>query len=119
GVLLVRSAVPLVYGSGERHEWYRPHTHVTALAPVFSGRAIVNGTFTHPSPIAALVYRGDAGPGAITRLVEQLDGMSLFGRALDALDAETFNRYADRLGIGLVVAIDEDAGHPRALDATP
>ena len=114
-VLFVRSSVPLAYGShggspGPR-EWYRPHTHVTALAPVFSGRAIVNGTFTHPSPIAALVYRGDAGPGPITRLVEQLDGVSLFGRALAALDAETFNRYAERLGISVVVALDEDAPH--------
>jgi hypothetical protein len=89
---------------------------VSALAPVFSGRAIVNGTFTHPSPIAALTYRGDAGPGPITRLVEQLDGVSLFGRALDVLDAETFNRYAERLGISIVVALDEDATHLGALD---
>jgi hypothetical protein len=119
-VLFVRSSVPLVYGShggspGPR-EWYRPHTHVTALAPVFSGRAIVNGTFTHPSPIAALVYRGDAGPGPLTRLVEQLDGVSLFGRALDSLDAETFNRHAERLGVGVVVALDEDAAHLGFLD---
>lgn len=115
-VLFVRSAVPLVYGGQGRREWYRPHTHVTALAPVFSGRAIVNGTFTHPSPIAALVYRGDAGPGPITRLVEQLDGVELFGRALETLDPETFNRYADRLGISVVVAIDEDVPRLRALD---
>ena len=108
-VLFVRSAVPLVYGSQGHREWYRPHTHVTALAPVFSSRAIVNGTFTHPSPIAALTYRGDAGPGAISRLVEQLDGVSLFGRPLDALDPETFARYAETLGISVVVAIDEDA----------
>src|SRR5262249_49445319 len=90
-------------------EWYRPHRHVTALAPVFSSRAIVNGTFTHPSPIAALTYRGDAGRGPITRLVEQLDGVSLFGRPLDALDPEAFARYADTLGVSVVVAIDEDA----------
>ena len=45
-----------------------------------AGRAIVNGTFTHPSPVAALVYRGDAGPAPITQLVEQLDGRSLFGQ---------------------------------------
>lgn len=115
-VLFVRSAVPLVYGPGGRREWYRPHTHVTALAPVFSGRAIVNGTFTHPSPIAALTYRGDAGPGAITRLVEQLDGVSLLGRPLDALDPDTFARYADRLGVSVVVATDEDAGRLGFLD---
>src|SRR5258705_3089291 len=115
-VLFVRSAMPLVYGARGHREWYRPHTHVTALAPVFSGRAIVNGTFTHPSPIAALTYRGDAGPGPIIRLVEQLDGVSLFGRALDALDAETFNRHAERLGISVVVALDEDAPHLGFLD---
>ena len=115
-VLFVRSAVPLVYGPGGRREWYRPHTHVTALAPVFSGRSIVNGMFTHPSPIAALTYRGDAGPGAITRLVEQLDGVSLLGRPLDALDPDTFARYADRLGVSVVVATDEDAGRLGFLD---
>src|SRR5712691_8017294 len=42
-VLFVRSAVPLVYGAPRGTEWYRPHTHVTALAPVFAGRAIVHG----------------------------------------------------------------------------
>src|SRR5262249_28746186 len=107
-VLFMRSAIPLVYGSPGPREWYRPHTHVTALTPVFSERAIVNGTFTHPSPIAALLYRGDAGPGAITRLVEQVDGVTLFGRPLEALDAQTFDRYADRLGVSVVIALDED-----------
>ena len=115
-VLFVRSGVPLVYGAPRGTEWYRPHTHVTALAPVFAGRAIVHGTFTHPSPIAALIYRGDAGPGPITRLAEQLDGRSLFGRPLESLDPETFNGYAERLGISVVVALDEDASRLRALD---
>ena len=115
-VLFVRSAVPLVYGASGGTQWYRPHTHVTALAPVFAGRVIVHGTFTHPSPIAALIYRGDAGPGPITRLAEQLDGRSLFGRPLESLDPETFNGYAERLGISVVVALDEDASRLRALD---
>jgi hypothetical protein len=100
-------------GNGVR---YRPHTHVTALAPLLAGRAIVGGTFTHPSPIAALLYRGDAGPGPITRLAEELDGRSLFGRPLESLDAETFNGYAAALGIGVVVALDEDAGRLSFLD---
>jgi hypothetical protein len=114
-VLFVRSAAPLAYGT----EWYRPHTHATALAPLFSGRAIVHGTFTHPSPTAALLYRGDAGRGAITRLAEQLDGRELFGRDLGALDAATFNAYAERLGVGVVVALDEDAPRLRGLDDNP
>ena len=115
-VLFVRSAVPLVYGGPGGTEWYRPHTHVTALAPVFSQRAIVHGTFTHPSPIASLIYRGDAGPGPVTRLAEQLDGRSLFGRPLESLAPETLNDYAERLGISVVVALDEDASRLRALD---
>ena len=86
-VLFVRSGVPLVYG----RDWWRPHTHITALTPLRAGRAIVNGTFTHPSPVAALVYRGATQGGAITELVERLDGRSLFGQPLDSLDATTFN----------------------------
>ncbi len=110
-VLFVRSGVPLVYGA----EWWRPHSHVTAMAPLAAGRAIVNGTFTHPSPVAALVYRGDAGPGAITELVERLDGVRLFGRPLEDLDARTLNDHADRLGISAIVALDEDVPRLAAL----
>ena len=115
-VLFMRSGVPLVYGPPWGTAWYRPHTHITALAPLFSGRAIVGGTFTHPSPIAALLYRGDAGPGPITQLAEELDGHSLFGRPLESLAPETLNGYAAALGIGAVVALDEDASRLRALD---
>ena len=114
-VLFVRSAVPLAYG----REWWRPHTHVTALTPVLAGRAIVNGTFTHPSPVAALVYRGDAGPGPIATLVERLDGQALFGRPLEALDAATFNLHARRLRVSTVVALDEDLPRLAALADNP
>src|SRR5438876_250057 len=103
-LLFVRSCVPLVYGGN----WWRPHTHVTALTPVGGGRDIVHGTFTHPSPIAALVYRGDAGPGAITQLAEQLDGRTLFGERLEALDPARFAALADRLGVAVVVALEDD-----------
>ena len=114
-VLFVRSGVPLVYGP----EWWRPHTHVTALAPRASGRAIVNGTFTHPSPIAALVYRGDAGPGPIRHLVERLDGRALFGHPLEELDAAALNAHAQRLGVSVVVALDEDLPRLSALTDNP
>jgi hypothetical protein len=113
-VLFVRSSVPLVYGP----EWWK-HTHVTALVPEQTGRAIVNGTFTHPSPTAALVYRGRAGPGAITQLVERLDGISLFGRPLASLDAATLNHYARRLGISAIVALEDDLPRLAALADNP
>jgi hypothetical protein len=114
-VLFVRSAVPLAFG----REWWRPHTHVTALAPLWAGRAIVNGTFTHPSPVAAFVYRGATGGGPITTLVERLDGQTLFGRPLEALDATTFNLHARRLRVSTVVALDEDLPRLAALADNP
>ncbi len=113
--LFVRSSVPLVY----RPEWWRPHSHITALAPLRTGREIVNGTFTHPSPIAGLVYTGSAANRPITRLVEQRDGITLFGRPLDALDPESFNRLAGRLRISTVVALDEDEGRLDFLEDNP
>jgi hypothetical protein len=111
-VLFVRSAVPLVYGT----EWYRPHTHITAMAPLYSGRAIVHGTFTHPSPIAALVYTGSAGPGAIRMLTERLDGHSLFGRPLGDLDTGAVDRMTAALGVTAVVLLDDDRGRFPALE---
>jgi hypothetical protein len=104
-VLFVRSGVPLVFGT----EWYRPHTHVTALTPALTGRDIIGGTFTHGAPVAALVYRGDAGPAPVDRLAERLDGHSLFGRPLEALDPSTFDDHAQRFRIAAVVALEDDA----------
>jgi hypothetical protein len=102
--LFVRSGVPLVHGT----EWWRPHTHATALTPVASGRDIVHGTFTHGAPVAALVYRGDAGRSAIVQLAEQLDGRTLFGEPLHAIAPARFAARADRLGIVAVVALEDD-----------
>jgi hypothetical protein len=114
-MLFTRSGVPLVYGG----DWWRPHTHVTALAPAESGRDIVHGTFTHPSPIAALVYRGNADDGPITELAERHDGHTLFGESLDSLPASQFNERADRLGIVAVVALEDDVDQLAWLDGTP
>ncbi|HET7344099.1 MAG TPA: hypothetical protein VFL90_21730 [Methylomirabilota bacterium] len=114
-VLFVRSAVPLVYGT----QWWRPHTHAPALTPLATGRGIVNGTFTHPSPVAALLYRGSTEAGAITRLVERLDGESLFGRPLQTLDAATLNDYTRGLGVSVIVALEDDLPRLPALTDNP
>ncbi|MBI1846982.1 MAG: hypothetical protein HY294_15515 [Candidatus Rokubacteria bacterium] len=111
-VLFLRSGVPLVYG----REWYRPHTHVTALTPLFAGRAIISGTFTHPSPVAAFFYRGPRdGRAPLRELAEQLDGVSVFGEPLATIDAAAFDAVVDRLGISVIVALDEDVPRLRAL----
>jgi hypothetical protein len=115
-ILFVRSSVPLAYG---HRQWWRPHSHITALAPIRTGREIVNGTFTHPSPIAGLVYTGTAANRPITLLVEQRDGLTLFGRPLEALTPAEFDRLAGRLRISAVVALDEDEGRLPFLDDNP
>ncbi|HET8533186.1 MAG TPA: hypothetical protein VFO08_18675 [Methylomirabilota bacterium] len=105
-ILFVRSAVSLDW----RPEWWRAHTHIIALTPLRTGRAILGGTFTHPSPVAGLLYTGSAANRPVTMLAEQRDGQTLFGRPLAGLDAETFDERAGRLGISTVVAQDEDVG---------
>jgi hypothetical protein len=114
-VLFLRSAVALDY----RPEWWRPHSHITGLTPLFSGRPILNGTFTHPSPIAGLLYTGSAVRGPVTTLTEQRDGATLFGRRLDALSSAEFSRWAEHLGVSAVVATDEDQGRLPFLDSNP
>jgi hypothetical protein len=114
-VLFLRSGVPLDW----RPEWWRPHTHITALTPIRTGRGILGGTFTHPSPVAGLLYTGSAANRPLTRLAEQLDGESLFGQSLDALDAATFNRLIAPLGVSSVIALEQDARRAAFLSENP
>jgi len=112
-VLFLRSSVRLDY----RPEWWRAHSHITSLTPLETGRGIVNGTFTHPAPVAGLVYTGSAEPRPITKLVEERDGLTLFGRPLESLTAGEIAPWIERLGISVVVASDEDVGKLGFLDA--
>jgi hypothetical protein len=105
-ILFLRSAVPLEY----RPEWWRPHTHVTALTPLRAGREIVGGTFTHPSPVAGLLYTGSPQHLPITHLAEERDGVTIFGQQLARLESDEFRRLANRLRVSAVVALDEDTG---------
>jgi hypothetical protein len=50
-------------------------------------------------------------------LVEERDGVSLFGRPLGSLTTERFRAWADKLGISVVVASEEDAGRQGFLEA--
>jgi hypothetical protein len=111
-VLFLRSALRLDY----RPEWWRPHSHITSLTPMHTGRGIINGTFTHPSPVAGLLYTGSAEPRPITLLVEQRDGVSLFGKPLDSLTAGELRTWMERLGISAVVASEEETERLAFLD---
>ena len=90
--------------------WYAPHSHVLSLAPVLAGREIVHGTYTHPSPLAARFYTGQAlPPERIETLVEQLDGQRLLGQPPGRLSPEAFEAFARRLRVGTVVVPLADA----------
>jgi hypothetical protein len=114
-VLFVRSSVPLEKSSN----WWRAHSHITALTPIAARREILNGTFTHPSPIAGLVYTGTAENRPIARVVEQRDGVTLFGRPLAALTVSSFRELAEPLQVSAVVALDEDEGRLAFVAADP
>ena len=113
-VLFLRSGIPLDY----RPAWWRPHSHITSLTPIETGRGIINGTFTHPAPLAGLVYTGSAEPRPITKLVEERDGVTLFGRPLESLGPGEIEPWIERLGISVVVASEEDAGKLAFLDTS-
>jgi hypothetical protein len=85
--------------------WYSPHSHVLSLAPLLAGREIVHGTYTHPAPVAARFYTGQAIPPArIDTLAEQLDGQRrVLGQPLARLSPEAFEAFARRLRVGTVV----------------
>jgi hypothetical protein len=114
-VLFLRSAITLDY----RPEWWRAHSHITALTPLFSGRPIINGTFTHPAPLAGFFYTGSPAPRPITTLVEERDGRTLFGRPLESVTPAAFSRWCERLGVSVVVATDEEDGRLPFLAAHP
>ena len=114
-VLFLRSALSL----DARPEWWRAHSHITALTPIATGRDILNGTFTHPSPVAGLLYAGSAASGPVTTLVEQRDGVTLFGRRLESLSPAEFSRRAEHLGVSAVVATGEESGRLPFLDSNP
>jgi hypothetical protein len=96
--------------------WYAPHSHVPSLTPILAGREIVNGTFTHPSPVAARFYSGQATPPArIVTLTERLDGQRLLGEPWERLSSASFDRFARRLRVGTVVVPAGDAARARFL----
>jgi hypothetical protein len=96
--------------------WYAPHSHVTSLTPLMAGRELVHGTYTHPSPVAARFYTGQAAPPArLLTLVERLDGKSLLGQPWAELPAATFDRFARRLRIGTVVVPSGEVPRARFL----
>jgi hypothetical protein len=101
---------------GREPAWWAPHSHVTSLAPLMAGRETVHGTYTHPSPVAARFYTGQATPPArLLTLAERLDGKTLLGEPWEQLSTATFDRFARRLRIATVLVPAGDAPRARFL----
>ncbi len=98
--------------------WYLPHSHLLAMIPIQVNREIINGTFTHPSPIAGLVYTGNAGARGIVRLVEELDGHQLLGRPFANLEPARLNHLLDVLKVSTVVVPSKDSTLISSLEAS-
>ncbi|MBI2466882.1 MAG: hypothetical protein HYV62_03540, partial [Candidatus Rokubacteria bacterium] len=111
-VLFLTSALRL----GHDPAWYAAHSHVLSLAPLFAEREIVNGTFTHPAPLAASFYTGSAPPPPrLETLVEELDGRRLLGQPWERLTPDAFEAFARRLRVATVVVPTAEVGRARFL----
>lgn len=113
-ILFSTSAVRLEEGDA----WYLPHSHLFAMIPIQINREILNGTFTHPSPIAGLIYTGSARPPGIFQLVEERDGRQLFGQPSSELDPVRLNRLLTSLKVSAVVVPRRDTALITRLEGT-
>ncbi|MCI0476982.1 MAG: hypothetical protein L0Y55_12105, partial [Anaerolineales bacterium] len=94
-------------------------TTLPALTPLFANRQMMGGTFTHWSPIAALMWVGDTNPPVLWGRVEEIDDRALFGVPLEQLgDAQVFE-YCRRFNITTIVASVNDFRTRTFLDASP
>jgi hypothetical protein len=77
----------------------------------------VHGTYTHPSPVAARFYTGQARPPArLLTLAERLDGKTLLGEPWERLSAAAFDRFARKLRVGTVLVPAGEVPRARFLD---
>jgi hypothetical protein len=94
-------------------------TTLAALTPLFSGRAIVGGTYTAWSPIAAQLWVGTTHPSVLWGLSQDQQDRSLFGIPLEELSDAQLADYSRRLNISAIVAGVDDYQTRVLLDASP
>ncbi len=94
-------------------------TTLAALTPLYTKRPIIGGTYSHWSPIAALVWVGNPTPPVLEGLAEDQDDRGLFGVAWEELDHAVFAAYCRRLNVSTIVASSYDYQTRLFLDASP
>ena len=93
-------------------------TTLTALTPLFTNRPLMGGTYSHWSPIAALMWTGDLYPHALEGLVQDQDDRSLFGIPLETSTDEQLVTYCERFNVTAIVASVNDYQARSWLDAS-
>lgn len=94
-------------------------TTLSALTPLFSGKAIVGGTYTAWSPIAAHLWAGSTRPPVLWGLSQDQQDQSLFGIKLGELSDEQLADYCQRLNISTIVASVDSYQTRTFLDGSP
>jgi hypothetical protein len=94
-------------------------TTLAALTPLFSNRQMMGGTFSHWSPIGALMWTGTLDPPALWGLPEDQDDRALFGVPLEKLSDVQVYDYCRRFNITTIVAGVNDFHTRTFLDASP
>lgn len=95
------------------------NTTLAALTPLFTNRQMMGGTYSHWSPIAALMWSGDPAPPVLWGRIEELDDRALFGVPIEKLDAARVYEYCRRFNITTIVASVNDFRTRTFLDASP
>ncbi len=94
-------------------------TTLTALAPLFTQRQIMGGTFTGWSPIAAFMQSGQIRPPVLWGLSDESDDRTLFGTPLEKLSDRQLWEYCRRFNLTTIVASVNDSQTRTFLDASP
>lgn len=94
-------------------------TTLASLTPLFAQRQILGGTFSHWSPIGALMWSGELAPPVLRGLPEEQDDRALFGVPIEKISDDQVYEYCRRFNITTIVASINDFRTRTFLDASP
>jgi len=94
-------------------------TTLATLTPLFTERQMMGGTFSHWSPIGALMWSGKLDPPVLWGLPEDQDDRALFGVPLEEISDTQVYDYCRFFNITTIVATINDFRTRAFLDASP
>ena len=92
---------------------------IKAVTPVFTGREIIGGTFSHWMPLARYLWTGDVDPPVLWGRAEEQDDRSLAGVRWEEMSDDFLFDLCRRLNVTLVAATRDDVRARAFLDAAP